>query len=363
MTSCDPCQYAEQPSVIVHVVDQDMDHGNRFVDAESIRYEWIDDYGEVQSKPGECIGNDCSKFKVGVGAPGDYKIYATVCGREFGTEVRVDAEEGTCEVETVVTELPVDTSQCEPTIVEELPLNSKKIECTKWAQPSIIVRVMAEINGELMPVRAEEVTYTWSGDPDSRAIPAKCLTPSCSVAAAGFEQTGHFEVTAKACGKEASVEAAIQKTADSCHVATEEFELVLDGSECYEVQEIDPEDLPSTCQASIVPSAYIFPMNQVDGVWAPRGTESLVYEYDGERHEGYCARREEASDRCTMWVVGWNKSGRFKAYTDTCGVDTAVEFSVGLTEDECYPATKYIHVDVDTRGCIRAPDLGSDDAR
>jgi hypothetical protein len=363
MSSCDPCEWEEQPSVIVHIVDQDAETGNRFVSADAVRYTFTDQYGNKVSMDGECFGDgndgDCSKWKLGNGEPGTYEFYATVCGREFGSKVMVEPNEGTCELETVVAELPVDLAGCEPDgggggteLAPELPLNDKAFVCDKWAQLSVIARLEAKIGSALVPIGADKAYYTWDGAPDERERDARCLREDCGVFSAGVEQTGHFTITAEACGEVASAEVAVKKTEDSCHVDTQEVMLIIDGSKCDELDKINPNEMPPKCEPKLVPSALIFPIKQSGDLWMPQGTQDLVFEHDGTRHHGYCAK-QGPNNQCTLWVAGWGRTGRFQAYTEKCGVETAFEFTVEATEDGCYPRTRYLPVEVDTHGCIR----------
>lgn len=363
MSSCDPCEWAEQPSVIVHIVDRDAEKGNGRVGADAVWWEHTDEFGNEVSVRAECFGDgdgnqECSKWKVGYGEPGVYEIHASVCGQEFSTKVDVEAEEGLCEFETAVTDLLVSVKDCEPdgtAIAPELPLKSKKVECDKWAQPSIIAHLRARVaDNLLLPVGATKSYYTWDGAPDERELETKCLNEECSVFAAGWEKTGHFTVVAEACGEVTRAEVAVQKTDDSCHVATEEVLLTVDGSKCDELDKIDPNNPPPRCEPKLVPSAFIFPIRKVDDMWMPVGTQSLVFSDGTTRHKGYCID-EGPNNQCTKWIAGWGRSGRFSAYTETCGEETGFEYVVETTEDECYPVTKYIYVDVDTHGCISAP--------
>ena len=108
----------------------------------------------------------------------------------------------------------------------------------------------------------------------------------------------------------------------------------------------------------MAPSAYVLPMILEGDFYRSHPTADLIYTQGDFRDEGYCAHKA-ANDKCAMWVAGWGRTGDFVAYTDSCGKETTVSYTVDLAEDGCGPETKYVMALVDTRGCIRTPTPGA----
>jgi hypothetical protein len=361
MSSCDPdCQVEAKPSVIVQVVDQNAGEGAvKYVAADEVWYEWTDEEtGEKLSKKAERMDDEGMEWMLGAGRPGTYTYHAKVCGQQYDSEVTLDLNEEGCEVDTEMVELAVDAASCvqaraaEPT-EDELDVTTKV--CTLEARASVIANVVAEIDGRKVPVPTDRVFYVWSGEPNGREMPGVCINEDCSQFVAGWEKEGDFTVGVEVCGAVARASATVGKTSNGCHVETQSVRIVADASGCKELPEYEfqpPEK--ESCSLELRPSAFLTPVTEAGDMWLPYPTEDLWFEHDGTRHRGYCAEKAD-NGKCQWWITGWDRTGRFKAYTETCGVETAVTYSVEATEDGCHPKTAFVPVFIDTHGCIRAP--------
>lgn len=362
VSSCEPvCEVVAKPSVIVQIVDQDADEGaDRFVTADAVWGDWNDEAGDAQGElTGECVNEGCTEWTLGEGLAGTYVYTATVCGKEYSSTVTIDAKEDGCSIDTQIVELPVSLDDCEdgPKHAPTLGVDANVAACTLSARPSVIANVVTFLDDMMVPLAPDRAFYRWSGATDKDEQPAVCLNEECSTFAAGYEQVGHFIVGAEVCGETITGEATVEKSADGCHVETQWLNLAVDASKCEKIDEIAAPELPpppAGCEAEIVASAFLFPVDIEGDMVMAHGTDKLVYIRDGERHDGYCARTGD-NGKCEWWIAGWGHSGRFEAFTEACGVETAVEYSVEMREDGCYPKTEHIYVSVDTRGCIQGP--------
>lgn len=374
MPSCDPdCEVRPKPSVILQLVVNPATGGaTHIIAAEQVWYEWTNENGEAVSKQAECMDDECTEWMLGDGSPGTYEYHATVCGQQYDASVTLELNDDGCEVDTQMIELPVSgcgqaftPEPAHPPQARDSELTVTQKVCTLEARPSVLVSVVGQVDSHLVPLATDRVFYevhepstpehpTKSVRPNSGELPGVCLNEACSLFAAGFERTGGFEVGAEVCGEVVTTRVTVGKTSDGCHVETQHVQLMGDASKCkppvsaatsvHPKPECNAKDMP--------PSAFVFPVTDGGDVWLPYPTKALHFVHDGETHRAYCAR-PAASGKCTWWVVSGGLTGRFRAFTETCGIETAVSFSVETTEDGCYPVTEYVPVFMDTHGCIR----------
>ena len=105
-------------------------------------------------------------------------------------------------------------------------------ECTLEARPSVKVRVVHEVDGRYVPLRAETVQYKVAespvegGEERSGWRRADCADPSCTEWFAGWEEPGEFTIQAAVCGDMVEDVALVELTNDECHVDTETITLV-----------------------------------------------------------------------------------------------------------------------------------------
>jgi hypothetical protein len=389
MPSCDPdCEVAAKPSVIVQLQAKQPTVGSEGLVAEKVWYEWTGEDGEKLSSQAECMDDECTEWMLGEGRPGTYAFHATVCGKQYDSSVTLELNDEGCEVDTQMVELPVDACgdmTPEPPrpaqMVEgsELDVRYDQKTCTLEARVSVLVSVVGQVDSHLVPAPTDRVFYSVHQPPtpehpdhptqgvhpqhpdhperpNTGELAGMCLNEDCSLFAAGFEQTGDFTVGAEVCGEVVTAKVTVGKTSDGCHVETQQLRLVADLSNCktqldVKVPAIEPR--PQCEGVEMRASAFVLPVTDGGDVWLPYPTEKLIYVHEGARHLGYCAR-EAANGKCTMWVAGFGHTGRFQAFTETCGIESAVTFSVEPTEDGCYPDTEFVPVFVDTHGCIRS---------
>jgi hypothetical protein len=380
MPSCDPdCEVQPKPSVILQVVaKQPNASATHTIAAEKVWYEWTNDDGETVSQQAECMDDECTEWMLGGGNPGTYAYHATVCGQQYDGTVTLELNDEGCEVDTQMVELPVNG--CEdltakpprPPQANDPELTVTQKVCTLEARPSVLVHVVGQVGSRLVSLPADRVFYeihepptpehptkgehpTHPEHPNSGEQPGICLNEECSLFAAGFEKTGGFEIGAEVCGEVVRTRATVGKTADGCHVDTQHVQLMGDASKCKEPLTYAPTPLnpKSECvREDMPPSAFVFPVTDGGDVWLPYPTEALHFVHQGETHRGYCAQTAE-NGKCTWWVISGGRTGRFQAFTETCGVESAVAFTVETSEDGCYPVTQFVPVFVDTHGCIR----------
>ena len=237
--------------------------------------------------------------------------------------------------------------------------------CTLERRASVVVSTYAEVDGRMRPMPAEDPVYQWDGGHDERKVEADCIDESCTQFIAGYEMPGRFEVSAKICGHPVHGDVTVEKTANGCHVQTEFLTLSTDKSDdCpRDLQPADdfmpPPERATECPAERHPSAFVTPVQDGGDVWLPMPTEKLVYVHDDQRYDAYCVQPTQ-DGKCTWWTTGLNMTGRFQAFTEKCGVESSVEYSIEASEDGCRPMTQVVPVFVDTRGCITAPPPHSD---
>ena len=412
VSSCDTtCEVEAKPSVIVQVVDQETAAGTTArVSAQEVWYEWTNEDGEVVKEAAECVDEGCTEWVLGNGQPGVYAFHATVCGQVFESEVTLDFNDEGCEVDTRIVDLSVSTSAC-PTDIQapEPPTSGPPPSVPPWLAPSdpactlearfsVVGALWGEVEGRMVPIEADRVYFIHQptsaeggedeggkgkgheigkgkgheigkgkghGEHDEdgagpEETPAICLDEGCTRFAAGVETMGRFTVGAEACGQVVEATATVGRTEDGCHVDTQSVVLQFDASKCRDTPTIqaNPEqpECPSTTHT---PSAVIMPVVQEGDMLRPQPTSTLMFavagrEVDGRKAQGFCAV-EAANDLCEVWIAGWGRTGDFVAYTEACGIETAVSYSVPMAEDGCGPDTLWLPVSVDTRGCIQAP--------
>jgi hypothetical protein len=366
MPSCDPdCEVEAKPSVIVQLRAKQAIAAGESVAADKVWYEWLGEDGERLTGQAECVDDECTEWMLGDGRPGTYELHATVCGKQYDSSLMLGLDDEGCQAGTEVVELPVDAcagmlppespppAQLHEVADLDLAQGPEEKTCTLEARVSVLVSVVGQVESHLMPVPTDRTFYEVQ---DGGELPGMCINADCSQFAAGFEQTGDFTVGAEVCGQTLTASATVGKTGNGCHVETQQLQLVADVSKCkppmLQGSPATPQ-LASQCDVEMRASAFVFPVTDGGDVWIPYPTEKLVYVHDGEQHEGYCAQ-EAANGKCTWWVAGFGQTGRFQAFTETCGVESAVSFSVEPREDGCYPDTEFVPVFVDTHGCIRS---------
>jgi hypothetical protein len=388
MPSCDPdCEVTPKPSVILQIVAKQPTSGtpNNIV-VEDVWYEWTNDDGEKVSKQAECVDdmddmdNGCTEWLVGDGGPGTYEYHATVCGQQYDSTVRLELNDDGCEVDTQIIELPVDGCPAEyapeppePPEPGDPELSITQKVCTLEARPSVLVSVVGQVESHLQPLPADRVFYEvhepptpkqptnaqspqHPEHPNSGEMPGICLNDACTMFAAGFERTGDFEVGAEVCGQVITASVSVGETSNGCHVDTQHVQLMADASKCKPVQvavSTPPPKPKPECGTQMTASAFVSPVTDGGDFWMPHPTEKLYFIHEGTRYEGYCAQKAD-NGKCKWWVTGWGLTGRFQAFTETCGVETGVTYSVEMSEDGCHPETQFVPVFVDTHGCIRS---------
>jgi hypothetical protein len=366
MPSCDPdCEVQPKPSVIVQIVANSPTAGAaNSLAAESVWYEWTNEDGEKVSMQAECMDDECTEWILGDGSPGTYEYHVTVCGQQYDASVTLERNDEGCEVDTHMVELPVDDCRLASTPEPPNPLQARDPElditqktCTLEARPSVLVSVVGQVDSHLVPLPADRVFYKVHDPehPNSAEQPGICLNEACSLFAAGFETTGGFEIGAEVCGDVITTRVSVGKISNGCHVDTQHVQLMGDASKCDEppTDAPTPVNLKPQCdRQDLRASAVVFPVTDGGDVWIPYPTENMVFVHEGQRHQGYCAQRAD-NGKCTWWTIAGGLTGRFQAFTETCGIKSAVSFSVELTEDGCYPETEFVPVFMDTHGCIR----------
>lgn len=363
-SSCDTvCTMEANPSVVVQIKDLNNDAtAPKFVTADEVWYEFTDEStGKTETKRAECLDDECTEWILGYELPGTYEIHANVCGQQYDGSAVVGMTDDGCHVATEWVELDVDSSTCPQTAPQaEVPIGAvPPVTCTLESRPSVLVDVQARIGDQTMPIPTDKVFYSWSGDTAGGELPGLCLNEECSSFAAGREQEGTFVVGAEVCGKAVTAEVEVGKTEDGCHVETESVVLTPDLDACKTPLEFTAPPAPTSCTLEARPSAFVFPVTDGGDVWIPHPTEQLWFEHGDTRHEAYCAEEAE-NGKCAWWITGYELDGRIKAFTESCGAEQSVSFSVDKTEDGCHVQTRYVPVFVDTSRCISiAPPSGS----
>jgi hypothetical protein len=234
MPSCDPdCEVQPKPSVILQIVAKQPKAVANDLVAEDVWYEHTNADGETTTKQAECMDDECTEWMLGDGSPGTYEYHATVCGHQYDASVTLEYNDDGCEVDTQMIELPVDS--CADALAPEPPrppqsgepeLGITQKTCTLEARPSVLVSVMGQVDSHLVPLPADRVFYEVHrpGEPSTGQMPGVCLNETCSMFAAGFEQTGSFEVGAEVCGEVITAKVRVDKTSNGCHVNTQQIQ-------------------------------------------------------------------------------------------------------------------------------------------
>ncbi len=350
-SSCDTvCTLEAAPSVIVQITAGEGTTA-KAITADGVWYEITDAAGGTETVRGECLDDECTEWILGYEQEGTYAIHADVCGQEYEGSATVELTDDGCHVNTQWVQIPVDASTCavEPA---DVPVGqAEPTTCTLESRPSVIVDVAARKGDRLWPMPADRVFFQWSGDKGNREFPGTCLNEDCSQFAAGREQAGEFTVGAEVCGNVFTESVEIGKTEDGCHVDTDRVVIVADLNGCEGGPPTFEVNVQKQCSLEARPSAMIFPVTDGGDVWMPHPTEQLWFEHDDKREKAFCAE-PAANGKCLFWVVGWEQAGRFKAYTESCGTEKSLVYSVGKTDDGCHVATEYLPVFMDTTGCI-----------
>jgi hypothetical protein len=407
MPSCDPeCEVQDKPSVIVRLVDQNAAGVTLTeVHAAEVWYEWTDEDGNKVEQKAECVDDECSEWMLGDGAPGQYAFHAKVCGRQFDSSITLELGQDGCSADTELVDLSISTVDC-PDIMAPppaeppppqagLPTTERDVlawqiggeSCTLEARFSVVASLFTERNGRMVPVGADRAYYILNPvvvedgpgkglghdkhigeghdigkgkghDKDGDVVRGEeleglCIDEHCTRFAAGIEFAGTILVGAEACGQSKEVTVEVGRTEDGCHVATQTAVLTFDGLPCkgeavYEAPPSKPE-CPSTAPP---PSAFVWPVYQKGDMLFTQGTEDLIYTVNGTRGRGTCAY-ETPNGKCGLWITGTaGETGDFVAYTATCGVESAIPYTVELDETGCFPDTRYVLASVDTHGCI-----------
>jgi hypothetical protein len=349
--SCDTvCTLEAVPSVIVQIIDS-TDTAHQLT-ADSVTYTVTDPTGATETHRGECLDDECTEWILGYEVEGDYTITAEVCGQTYTGQATVEMDDDGCHVQTEWVNIIADGSACP---AEPLPITAPPEQaCTKESRPSVLVDVFHDSDGSLIPIGTDRAFYT-VGDQD-REAPATCLNPECSSFAAGRELEGTINVNAEVCGSVVSASVDVGMTADGCHVDTQNVILVANTSKCEDTPDITAPPRPE-CTLEARPSAHVFPVTDGGDVLIPFGTESVWYQWDGARHEAFCAEETEGG-KCTWWITGYEQAGRFKLFTEGCDEQQSVAFTVPMTEDDCHVVTQFVPVFMDTTGCITSQPEG-----
>jgi hypothetical protein len=356
VSSCDTeCTMEARPSAIIEFIDINSSTNEvSTVSPTEIWYTVTDATGASQTGRPQCMNDGCSEWMLGYEKPGTYEIHATVCGQEYVNTLEVGMTEDGCHVATEWARFEVDSSLCPP--VDKVATEVRAPEpCSLEGRYSVIVQVGKGEGEVLTPVPTTSRYFKWSGDADQRKWPGLCLDQDCTQFAAGIEQAGRFEVGAEVCGEVVAQTVAVEKTADGCHVDTQLVNLVVKGDGCEDEPKAVYPPVDPTCSGWALPSAIVMPVIDGGDVWMPYPTEQMWYENNGQTHRATCAGELDQNGKCSRWVTGWERDGKFAAYTETCDEITKVEYKVGKTMDGCHVETIYVPVFMDTRGCIQAP--------
>jgi hypothetical protein len=263
-------------------------------------------------------------------------------------------EDDGCHVATEWIDLQVDTSDCPSINGGTTPTGGapEPTACTLEARPSVIVDVLAEQDGRLVPIRPERVFYSWEEDPGTRQWPGYCMKPDCSKFIAGWEQTGTFRVAAEVCGRVVTESVEVAKTEDGCHVDTQNVALVATELACAAPPFVAAPEIP-TCDRRANPSAYVFVVEDGTDVWLPHYVDDLTVWHGSTRSKGWCVDGR-TDGRCSTFIAGWEQEGRFRVQTETCGEVIGTAFAVPMAEDGCHVLTQYVPLFVNTTGCVTA---------
>jgi hypothetical protein len=358
-SSCDTvCTLEAKPSVILQVFAEGSTTPAQ-VTAKEVWYTVGDATAAPETLRGECLDDECTEWILGYETEGKYEIHATVCGQEYTTEAFVSMTDDGCHVETEWAKIEADVSDC-PELTSGThepepgtpPIGTPPpTECTLEARPSIIADVVADKDGRLTPVDPDRVWYFWDGDPGQRQWPGACLNEECSKFAAGREEVGTFRVAAEVCGNVVTESVDVVKTEDGCHVATKQVILEADLTGCAAPPFLTAPEIPA-CDTVARPSAYVFVVEDGGDVWIPHYTDGLIYHVDEEeRGKGVCLDTR-TDGKCSSYVVGWERTGRFSVETEACDQKVGTVFTVEMADDDCHVATQYLPLFVNSTGCI-----------
>ena len=407
MSSCDQCDVAPKPSVIVQLVAQD-GAALDALEVDGVWYEWTKEDGSTVKLDAECLNPEqrCSDWQLGDGQAGEYVFHAEVCGEQFDSAIAVDLNDDGCEVDTRIVELPISADKCldigkpdpanphptdiqkpgdgpqlPPTPTWKAPSDPK---CTMQANFSVVANLTTtDVHGAIVPLSPEKVSYTFipapgEGSPvdqtkagagakgekpdhsGERELKVNCFNRECSSFFAGIETEGEFIITAKACGEAVQAIATVGRTEDGCHVDTQFVNLEIDGEACRDLAleaTPVPDQRPECPVTAPIPSAYLLPVVQEGDMLRPWPTRQLMYEKEDPQArpaEAFCAM-PASNGRCSMWVAGFGEYGMFKAWTEACAGVSEVSYTVDPAADGCGPQTSWVTMTVDTKGCVQPP--------
>lgn len=234
------CTLEARPSVVADVVIPNVD---RLVPwkPDRVWYEWSGDKGGRQI-PGICLNSECSQFAAGREQVGHFELFAEVCGAVFSTEVEVGETEDGCHVDTESVVIQASVQSCEGGVeLEPIPAHPT---CTLEARPSAFIFPVIDGGDVWLPHPTEQLWFE-HGDTRHRAFCAQeAENGKCTWWIAGYELAGRFRATTETCGEQSSIEFAVEKTADGCHVQTEYLPVFVDTSGCITLAPPPPGEPP-----------------------------------------------------------------------------------------------------------------------
>lgn len=241
--------------------------------------------------------------------------------------------------------------------------------CTLEARPSVRVEIV-DTDGE--PIPAHAVWYRVAAPtldaigPDS-SQQAECIDLDCTTWAAGREVPGEIEVHAAACGNAKSRSVTVPMTADDCHVDTQTIEFEF---ECDDTNFVDPTadaagpELTPVPQPPLVkcshepqPSVLVSVIESETGALLPADNVAFTVTPFEEAQldspaagdlslppvvgQGVCT-----SDLCSVWEVGYDRTGHFDIWADACGQTSEVA-EVDVMPGVCHPEQRDVMLTID----------------
>jgi hypothetical protein len=303
----------------------------------------------------ECLDAVCSAWIAGWETEGVIEVRATLCGHEYVERVEVPMDELGCHVETQEVDIGVDPRDCPAT---QPPATSPPpTTCSLEARPSVLVSVARRVPGGLIPFAPTAVHAQWRAVDATapQTVSGRCLDEGCTRWALGHEQAGTFDVRVEACGETFGQEVEVGKTADGCHVETQQITVLVENAACAEAPvTVAAAPVATPCDLVAAPSAIVTVAQDGGDVLIPVPAAEVWFSTDRRRQPAYCIDPTADGGGCSTWVAGWELDGPMTVGTEWCEREVEKSFRVEKTEDGCHVQTRFVSLLVDGTGCLQA---------
>lgn len=110
---------------------------------------------------------------------------------------------------------------------------------------------------------------------------------------------------------------------------------------------------PGTCDRMARPSVYVKVVRRFTDYYVPVDVDAVWFEHDGQTSEALCVLGDRG---CETWLAGYDLLGPIVVSTEHCGDVVSETVVVEPTADGCHADTRFMMLEVSTRGCLTSND-------